>query len=244
MNPWLAFFIGVLVGLLLFWLIDLLFFRSRRTAAEADLQQKLEAANKDSTALKAQLSGYKDLQVRLDGANSQVAALQAEAAKGADLQARLDGTSSEIDSLKAQLAGMKDLQLNLDACQAEAAQQKLEIERLNADLAAAQVSIGGLGAAAPGTRGLEVEAVIPDDLAVIEGIGPVISALLNKNGIYTFTQLANTSTKSLRSILDAGGPRFRIADPETWPAQSVLARDGSWDALKAMQDKLKAGRRV
>ena len=45
MNPWLAFFIGVLVGLLIFWLIDLLFLRSRRAAAEADLRQKLEAAS-------------------------------------------------------------------------------------------------------------------------------------------------------------------------------------------------------
>jgi predicted flap endonuclease-1-like 5' DNA nuclease len=184
------------------------------------------------------------MQLRLDGANSQVIALQAEVAKGADLQGQFDVASGQIESLKAHLASMKDLQVNLDACQAEAAQHKLEIERLSADLAAAQASAGGLGAAVPETRGLEVEAAVPDDLAVIEGVGPKISDLLNQHGIYTFAQLASTTAQGLRSILDSGGPRFRIADPETWPTQALLARDGFWDALKALQDTLRAGRRA
>ena len=96
---WLSFFIGVLVGLIIAWLIDLLFLRRRRAAAEADLRLKLEDANKESTALKAQLSGYEGLQVRLDDANSQVAALQAQVTEAADLRGRLDGASSEIESL-------------------------------------------------------------------------------------------------------------------------------------------------
>jgi predicted flap endonuclease-1-like 5' DNA nuclease len=200
-------------------LIDWLFLRSRRSAAEADLRLKLENANKEVTSFKSQITGYQDLQARLDGANR------------------------ELGSLKAGLAGLKDVQASLDACQAEAAQHRLEIERLNADLTAAQVSAGGPGLAAE-TRSLEVEAIVPDDLVVIEGIGPVISGLLNTNGIYTFAQLASMSIQGLRSILDSGGPRFRIADPETWPAQALLAREGNWDALKALQDKLKAGRRV
>lgn len=223
---WLSFFIGVLVGLILAWLIYLLFLRPRRSAAEADLRLRLENANKESASLKAQLAG------------------------AGTLEAKLQGASSELDSLKAQLAGMKDLQANLDACQAGAEAYKLEIERLNAELAAARASVPTFGVEEPATRAAaavpltaaELEA--PDDLLIVEGIGPVISGLLNKNGIYSFAQLAGTSIESLRSILDAGGTRFRIADPETWPAQAVLARDGNWDALKALQDRLKAGRRV
>jgi predicted flap endonuclease-1-like 5' DNA nuclease len=193
MNPWLAFFIGVLVGIIIAWLIDLLFLRPRRAAAEADLRLKLENANKESTSWKAQISGQKELQARLDGANG------------------------ELDSLKAELAGMKDVRANLDACQAEAEQHKLEIERLNAELAAAQASAAGPALAAVETRGLEVEAALSDDLLIVEGIGPKISELLNQNGIYTFAQLAGTSIERLRAILDAGGSRFRIADPGTWP---------------------------
>jgi predicted flap endonuclease-1-like 5' DNA nuclease len=220
MNPWLAFFIGVLVGLLIFWLIDLLFRRPRRAAAEADLRLKLENASKEAASLKAQLSGQREL------------------------QARLDGASSELESLKAQLAGMQDAQVNLDACQAEAEQHKHEIKRLNAELAAAQASAAGPALAAAETRGLEVEAALPDDLLIVEGIGPKISELLNQSGIYTFAQLAGTSIERLRAILDAGGSRFRIADPGTWPTQALLARDGYSDALKALQDSLRAGRRV
>jgi predicted flap endonuclease-1-like 5' DNA nuclease len=244
MSNWLAFIIGVLVGLIIAWLIYLLFIRPRRAAEEADLRLKLDGANKESAALKAQLSGCKDLQVRLDNANGQVGALQEEVAKGADLQARLDSAGQEVNSLKAQLASLKDVQASLDACQAEAEQHKIEIERLNADLAAGQASASNLAAAAPATRGVEVEAAAPDDLQVIEGIGPVIAALLNKSGITTFAQLASTSVESLRSILDAGGSRFRIADPGTWPMQSLLAREGYTDALKALQNSLRAGRRV
>jgi predicted flap endonuclease-1-like 5' DNA nuclease len=223
---WLSFFIGVLVGLIIAWLIYLLLVRPRRSAAEADLRLRLENANKESASLKAQL-----------------------ASTGA-LEAQLKGASSELDSLKAQLAGMKDLQASLDTCQADTKTYSLEIERLNAELAAARVSAPALGVEESATRAsaavpltaAELEA--PDDLLIVEGIGPVISGLLNKSGIFSFAQLASTSAERLRAILDAGGPRFRIADPETWPAQAVLARDGNWDALKALQDRLKAGRRV
>jgi predicted flap endonuclease-1-like 5' DNA nuclease len=220
MNPWLAFFIGVLVGLLIFWLIDLLFRRPRRAAAEADLRGKAENASQEAASLKGQLSRQKDLQLRLDGA------------------------SSDLESLKAQVAGMKEVQANLDACQAEAARHKLEIERLSADLAAAQASAAGPALAVTETRGLEVEAALPDDLLIVEGIGPKISDLLNQNGIFTFAQLATTSVERLRAILDAGGSRFRIADPGTWPTQALLAREGYMDALKALQGTLRAGRKV
>ena len=257
---WLSFLIGALVGWLIGWLIDYLICRPRRTAAEADLRARLEGLNKDSASLKAQLAGTKDVQVRLDGANV------------------------ELDSLRAQLAGMKGLQADLDACRAQAAQHSLEIQRLNADLAAARVSAGGLGVAAgttasavaaaatgiaagepapAGTReagvdgsatrapemGIAVTAPVsgsgkPDDLTIVEGIGVKINALLNQNGISTFAQLAAASVERLQSILSSGGPRFRIADPQTWPQQALLARDGQWDALQALQDSLKGGRSV
>ena len=48
-------------------------------------------------------------------------------------------------------------------------------------------------------------AVTPDDLKIVEGIGPKIEGLLNKEGIFTFAQLANTSADTIRGILQAGG---------------------------------------
>jgi predicted flap endonuclease-1-like 5' DNA nuclease len=81
-----------------------------------------------------------------------------------------------------------------------------------------------------------------DDLKKVEGIGPKIEELLNAAGISTFTQLANTNTDSIKAILNAAGPRFQMHDASTWPKQAGLARDGKWDALKALQDELNKGR--
>lgn len=84
--------------------------------------------------------------------------------------------------------------------------------------------------------------VVPDDLKIVEGIGPKIEGLLNNEGILTFAQLAATTTERIKEILDAAGPRFQMHDPTTWPQQSALARDGKWDELKTWQDELNKGR--
>lgn len=83
----------------------------------------------------------------------------------------------------------------------------------------------------------------PDDLKLIEGIGPSISGLLRNNGITTFEQLANASIGRLDKILQEANLR-RIADPSTWPEQARFAADGDWDGLEQFQRTLRAGRRV
>ncbi|AFK04792.1 hypothetical protein Emtol_3666 [Emticicia oligotrophica DSM 17448] len=81
-----------------------------------------------------------------------------------------------------------------------------------------------------------------DDLKIVEGIGPKIEELFNNAGIFTFAELAETSVESMKSILDAAGPRFQIHNPTTWAAQAALARDGKWDELKKWQDELYKGK--
>jgi predicted flap endonuclease-1-like 5' DNA nuclease len=81
-----------------------------------------------------------------------------------------------------------------------------------------------------------------DNLTMIEGIGPQISALLKEHGIRTFAQLARTNVERLRTILEEGGPQFRFAAPDTWPIQARLAASGSWEQLQTLQDRLTSGR--
>ena len=83
---------------------------------------------------------------------------------------------------------------------------------------------------------------VPDDLKIVEGIGPKIEGLLNNESIVTFAQLAATTPERIKEILDAAGPRFQMHDPTTWPQQSALARDGKWDELKSWQEELNKGR--
>jgi predicted flap endonuclease-1-like 5' DNA nuclease len=102
------------------------------------------------------------------------------------------------------------------------------------------------------TEGHEVALVAPpaappttaarvDDLSIIEGIGPKIAQLLRRNGIDSFDALARAEVASLWAILDKGGPRFKLANPGTWPAQALYCVRGDWDGLKRWQDELYAG---
>jgi len=83
---------------------------------------------------------------------------------------------------------------------------------------------------------------MPDDLVIIEGIGPKISSILQVNGITTFAQLASTPISELQQTLLKEG--LRLADPTTWPEQARLAAAGDWDGLTALQARLKGGRQA
>jgi predicted flap endonuclease-1-like 5' DNA nuclease len=80
-----------------------------------------------------------------------------------------------------------------------------------------------------------------DDLVIIEGIGPKIAELLRRNGIDSFDKLARADVTSLWAILDKGGPRFKLANPGTWPTQALYCVRGDWDGLKRWQDELYGG---
>ena len=83
----------------------------------------------------------------------------------------------------------------------------------------------------------------PDDLKLIEGIGPVISGVLQEAGIKTFAQLADAKAEHIREILEKANPNLlRLADPTTWPKQARLAASGKWEALEKLQDRLKGGK--
>lgn len=82
----------------------------------------------------------------------------------------------------------------------------------------------------------------PDDLKIIEGIGPKIAEIFVAAGISTFAKLASTDVAKLREILDAAGNKYAAHDPSTWPQQAKLAAEGKMDALKVLQDELQGGR--
>lgn len=81
-----------------------------------------------------------------------------------------------------------------------------------------------------------------DDLTMIEGIGPKISAILRSAGITAFSQLAAMDADRVREILEQGG--IRLVDTRTWTEQASLAAAGDQEGLEALQDRLKGGRAV
>jgi predicted flap endonuclease-1-like 5' DNA nuclease len=89
----------------------------------------------------------------------------------------------------------------------------------------------------------EVEAVPPDDLTRIEGIGPKTESALQKGGVSTYAQLAAADPDGIREILMASDPRLASrASPVSWSKQAALAAKGEWETLDALQSELKGGR--
>ena len=82
----------------------------------------------------------------------------------------------------------------------------------------------------------------PEDLKIVEGIGPKIEQILKAAGINTWKDLAETEPDKLRTLLDQAGDRFRMHDPSTWPQQAQLAANSQWEMLKEYQDFLVGGR--
>ena len=80
-----------------------------------------------------------------------------------------------------------------------------------------------------------------DDLKKIEGIGPKIQELLGKAGINTFKDLSEHKRDFLKSLLDEGGPQYRVHEPESWPQQAKQASEGKWEDLKKLQTELIGG---
>jgi len=82
----------------------------------------------------------------------------------------------------------------------------------------------------------------PENLKVVEGVGPKIESLLKDGGINNWSELAKAEIATIQGILDAAGPRYKLANPGTWPKQAGLAAAGKWSELKSYQDSLNGGR--
>jgi predicted flap endonuclease-1-like 5' DNA nuclease len=82
----------------------------------------------------------------------------------------------------------------------------------------------------------------PEDLKVVEGIGPKIETALKAGGINNWQELADAPVERIQEILDGAEGNFRLAVPDTWPQQAGLAAAGAWDELSRLQDELDGGK--
>lgn len=81
-----------------------------------------------------------------------------------------------------------------------------------------------------------------DDLTVVEGIGPKISELFHAKNIKTWQALSVASQEQCQEALNAGGKRFEMHHPGSWPLQAKLAHEGKWEELAKWQNEHKGGR--
>ncbi len=81
-----------------------------------------------------------------------------------------------------------------------------------------------------------------DDLRLVEGIGPKIEGLMNRDGIRTWAELAAAPLSRLEQILENAGPRYNMHEPATWSRQAALLVDARWAEFKELTDELVGGR--
>jgi predicted flap endonuclease-1-like 5' DNA nuclease len=116
-------------------------------------------------------------------------------------------------------------------------QDKKQIAQLQADLNKLRAEHDALKAkpvaAAPAAK--------PDDLQVVEGIGPKVNELFKAKGVTTYKQLATMNKAEVDAVLESGGERFRILNGNSWPKQAALLRDGNMTEFKTYTDYLVAG---
>jgi predicted flap endonuclease-1-like 5' DNA nuclease len=83
-------------------------------------------------------------------------------------------------------------------------------------------------------------AATPDDLTLIEGIGPKVASALRAAGITTFAQIAAMTPEQLEQIVREQGVRL-VGSTATWPEQARLAAAGDLTALQSQQARIKGG---
>ena len=81
----------------------------------------------------------------------------------------------------------------------------------------------------------------PDDLTVVEGIGPKSATALQGAGVTTYAQLADMDTDTIKAILSEANVRVAVSD--TWAVQAGLAAAEDWKGLEELKAVLNAGRR-
>jgi predicted flap endonuclease-1-like 5' DNA nuclease len=95
--------------------------------------------------------------------------------------------------------------------------------------------------AVSGIESASAVAVVPDDLTMLEGIGPKVAQVLEGIGITTFAALAKSDSAQVQEALNAAG--YKYMDPRGWIEQADLVAKGDSERLKKLQDLLKGGRR-
>lgn len=196
----------------------------------ADLEQDLEPTlmvEDDAEVMRLQLEARDmelgKLRTTLAEREGELGELRAEFDDG-DGKWKMLGLASTGAVGGGMLARLRALREDIASKNSDIADRDGEIERLRAQIAAAQTPRK------------------PDDLTKVHGIGPKIASLLVENGVRTFRQLSQTEGAFVDQILDEHGSTFTLATPEiraSWQSQAAAAADGNWDKLESIVEQLK-----
>lgn len=170
--PWITFFIGMLVGWLITWLM--------MTGNKRDLEAKVAQLEADLHSRDADLA----------------ACLEDSKSKAADYKAQIKKVKVDLKTCTGEL---KKATAELAACTAEQEALQAQIGELQEQLQA-QAAMAAVGARS-GTIDIGLEEEEVDDFTQIKGIGPALAARLSTAGIYRYADLAKADPEELPNAL-------------------------------------------
>lgn len=218
MSSWLTFVIGIILGLLIGWLIDLLH-RRRADRDSSPEPVRSEAIALPETAPEAIAAPGAETPVE-EETGPAPENIEAEEPAWPILAARVAEVAIEAEPALPTEPHVSD--------EPPAEPEGLPLEAVEA-LAPAAAAAGAAGRAAGPVE-------LRDKLIIIEGIGPVYEGKLQAAGISTFRQLAESSPERLREIIQPQAwQRVRF---DEWLEQAQLIVEGKDEELKALQARL------
>jgi predicted flap endonuclease-1-like 5' DNA nuclease len=190
--PWITFFIGILVGWLLTWLM--------MTGNKRDLQTRIAQLEDELHHINADLAACEEL----------------SKTKAAEYKEEIKSLKNALKSCRTEL---KAIMVELDARNKDFEVSAGELEDLKRqldDLQAAKAAVGTRSEA------LETEFEVPqiDDFTTITGIGPALAARLSSAGIYRYIDLAQSDPQELPDAL--GIQPWQKVEPEVWVAEAAV----------------------
>lgn len=219
-----GFFAGIVVMLLIYT-------RSRGAAYEARLAELNQALTSTKASWTASQAEAEAAQKELKTADRELKKMQKASEKAEKTAFELENATAQITLLEAKLSASE---ARLAELEAQAALPAVTVAEPAVDLPADTAD-------AMMTLPREPK---PKDLQLVEGIGPKIADLLIAADIYDLADLAEADVAKIEEVLNKAGRQYQLADPRTWIEQAVLGARGEWEAMKAMQERLKGGRTV
>lgn len=194
-----------------------------------------ERAESDQSAAATKLTEAEALKAKAAAKVSADAEAAAKARAKAEAEAKAKQESAAKAKAEAEAKAKQEAEAKAKA-EAEAKAKEEAEAKAKAEAAAKKTQEAELKPKAKPAAGK------PDNLTVVEGIGPKMSAALVAAGIDTYAKLAAASEDTLRAAVESAGMRLAPSIP-TWAEQAGYAAKGDWDGLKALQGTLKGGRR-
>lgn len=186
-------------------------------------------SDKEIAGLMAQIS---QLNTDLGIANNAAGNAGAASEENARLKAEIDRLNAELAKAKGDLNAANQNAGDDEKLKAQIASLQSEKDQLSGSLNSTKAALQKCQDSKPTAP---VDDGKADLLQAVEGIGPKMEEVLNKNGIKTFAALGRSNKADLDAMLEKAGYSAGISDTGSWVEQASAGAAEEWQKMHDLQ---------